>query len=295
MSYAAPSLAGPGSSAHPPPSGRRPFAPPLLEPARRGGRGEEAKASQAARGHERSLEDGMSSGDIDRRDLETRLGHEFSDPALIERALTHASHFAVGVGPTYERLEFLGDRVLGLSIATMLYEAYPDAPEGELAQRYNQLVKRETCAAVAIDLGIDRSLRLGAAEAEAGGRRRTAILADACEAVLAAVYLDGGFAAARGLVEREWGGRMREARRPERDSKTVLQERLQGDGHPPPVYTEVDRTGPDHAPVFTIEVSGDGFRAERGTGTSKRAAEQNAARAVLVQLGALSPEVGEAS
>lgn len=222
----------------------------------------------------------------DRARLEARLSHTFRDRALLDRALTHASHFAVGVGPTYERLEFLGDRVLGLSVATMLYEGYPDAPEGELAQRYNQLVKRETCAAVAIELGIDAALLLGVAEAESGGRRRAAILADACEAVLAAVYLDGGFAAAAALVEREWGSRMRETRRPVRDPKTTLQELLQGRGFPPPAYAEVSRQGPDHAPEFTIEVRGDGFRPERAVGPSKRIAEQRAARAVLVQLGA---------
>lgn len=232
----------------------------------------------------------MSLSDASRARLEARLKHTFSDPALLEQALTHASHFVVGVGPTYERMEFLGDRVLGLSVASMLYETFPDAPEGELAQRFNQLVKRETCADVAVDLGIDAALRLGAAEAEAGGRRRSAILSDACEAVLAAVYLDGGFEAARGLVEREWGGRMREATKPVRDAKTTLQELLQAEGYQPPVYAEVERDGPDHAPTFTIEVRGEGFRPERGVGHSKRAAEQEAARAVLVQLGAAPAE-----
>ncbi len=230
--------------------------------------------------------------DRDRERLEARLGHRFERPVLLEHALTHASHYALGDGPTYERLEFVGDRVLGLSVAAMLYAAFPAAAEGELAQRYNQLVKRETCAAVARELGIDVALRLGGAEADAGGRRRVAILADACEAVLAAVFLDAGFEAARAVVERHWGERMREAARPVRDSKTVLQEWLQAQGHPTPTYHEVSRTGPDHAPVFTIEVRGEGIDPMTGQGSSKRQAEQEAARAVLLSVGALD-EPGE--
>lgn len=230
----------------------------------------------------------------ERERLEARLGHRFCDPALLERALTHASHYALGDGPTYERLEFVGDRVLGLCVATMLYEAYPAAAEGELAQRLNQLVKRETCADVAIDLGIDVALRIGEAEADAGGRRRMAILADACEAVLAAVFLDGGLAAARRIVEAEWGGRMRGALKPVRDSKTLLQEWLQARGLPTPTYHEVGRKGPDHAPVFTIEVRGEGISALTGTGSSKREAEQNAARAVLLAVGARPDHPGSA-
>lgn len=218
--------------------------------------------------------------------LEAALGYRFHDESLLERALTHVSAASLG-GPhaSYERLEFLGDRVLGLAVATLLYRNFPDAAEGELAQRYNSLVRRETCAEVAAGLGIDAALRLGAHEVDSGGRRRSALLADACEAVLAAVYLDGGYLSAQAVIERAWAPHMRRTRRPERDPKTALQEWLQSRGLPPPVYEEAGREGPDHAPFFTIRVVGEAFEPATGAGASKREAEQNAARAVLEREG----------
>ncbi len=223
--------------------------------------------------------------------LEARLDHSFTDRRLIERALTHAS--APGVGEvgrdSYQRLEFLGDRVLGIAVAGMLHDAYPNADEGELARRLNHLVRRETCAEVAVELGLDRALRIGASEAQGGGRRKVAILGDVCEAVLAAVYLDAGFEASRGLVERYWRPRMLAFATATRDAKTTLQEWVQGRGLATPLYEAVERTGPDHAPQFTILVRVEGLDAAEGRGRSKREAEQGAATALLVREGIWSP------
>lgn len=219
--------------------------------------------------------------------LEDRLGHAFADPELLLRALTHAS--APGVASlsrdSYQRLEFLGDRVLAITVARMLYEAFPEADEGELARRFNQLVRRETCAEVAVELGIDRAVRMGAGEAQAGGRKKAAILGDACEAVLAAVFLDGGPAAAAGLVERLWRPRMLVTSGPLRDAKTTLQEWAQGRGEPPPAYAAIGRSGPDHAPEFRVAVTLAGREPAEGRGRTKREAEQNAATALLVREG----------
>lgn len=223
--------------------------------------------------------------------LEARLGHVFADHGLLERALTHASAADVGdVGrDSYQRLEFLGDRVLGIAVATMLLEAYPAADEGELARRLNHLVRRETCADVAIELGLDRAVRIGAGEAQAGGRRKSAILGDVCESVLAAVYLDGGFAAATALVERYWRPRMLDFLAARRDAKTTLQEWAQGRSLAAPAYEAVDRSGPDHAPRFTVVVRVDGLDPAEGLGRSKREAEQGAATALLVREGIWPP------
>lgn len=223
--------------------------------------------------------------------LEARLGHVFTDPGLLERALTHAS--APGVSDvardSYQRLEFLGDRVLGLAVATMLLEAYPEADEGELARRLNHLVRRETCAEVAAELGLDAAVRMGSGEAQAGGRRKTAILGDVCESVLAAVYLDGGFAAATALVERYWRPRMLGFAAARRDAKTTLQEWAQGQALSTPIYEAVARTGPDHEPRFTVLVRVEGLDPAEGAGRSKREAEQGAASAMLVREGIWPP------
>jgi len=216
--------------------------------------------------------------------LETRIGHRFADRALLERALTHTS--AVGsAAESYQRLEFLGDRVLALTVAGMVYRAFPQADEGELARRLNALVKRETCAEVARDLRLGETVRLGSGEAQSGGRAKTAILADIAEALIAAIHLDAGFEVAHGFVERHWSGRMMAARGPLRDAKTTLQEWLQGRGLAAPTYRQVSRTGPDHDPLFTIAVDSDGMEGGTGTGRSKREAEQNAATRVLVREG----------
>ncbi|MBK5927262.1 ribonuclease III [Rhodobaculum claviforme] len=219
----------------------------------------------------------------DLRAFAARIGHDFGQPDLLVQALTHAS-IASPTRPDNQRLEFLGDRVLGLVMAEALVRADSTAREGQLAPRFNALVRKETCAEVARDIGLGEVLKLGRSEMLTGGRRKQALLADGMEAVIAAVYMDAGFDAARALVLRLWGGRLDRAGDTAQDAKTALQEWIQARGHPPPDYVQVARTGPDHAPSFTIEVrlaSGESARAEAG---SKRAAEQAAAEALLERL-----------
>lgn len=215
--------------------------------------------------------------------LQRRIGHDFRDPALLDTALTHGSALEGRVPPeaSYQRLEFLGDRVLGLIVAEMLVKAFPKAQEGELAQRFSDLVRNETCAEVALDLDLGEAIRLGGGEAQSGGRKKAAILGDVCEAVIGALYLDGGLDAARTFIETNWKERMLAWHGPLRDAKTALQEWVQGRGLPTPVYTVIERTGPDHAPSFTVEVTVDAIDAGRGEGRTKRDAEQLAAASVL--------------
>ncbi|MEZ5839942.1 MAG: ribonuclease III [Hyphomicrobiales bacterium] len=228
--------------------------------------------------------------DLDR--LEDRLGHHFSDRDLLEKALTHMSAIVDprDAGRTYQRLEFLGDRVLALAVADMLIEAFPDAEEGELARRLNHMVKAETCAEVALELDLGPYLRLGGGEAQSGGRRKKAILGDVCEAVIGAIYRDGGFLPAAQFVMRNWKDRMLGWSGPLRDPKTTLQEWAHGRGVDAPVYRLAGRSGPDHAPVFVVEAEVSGLAPESGSGTSKRNAEQAAARAFLVREGVWSED-----
>lgn len=213
-----------------------------------------------------------------------RLGHDFTRTDLLVQALTHGS-IASATRRDNQRLEFLGDRVLGLAIAEALLAADPEATEGQLAPRLNALVRGETCAAVARGLGLGEVLKLGRSEMLSGGRRKEALLADAMEAVLAAVYLDAGWEAARALILRLWGSRLAAVEADSRDPKTALQEWAQAQGMPPPAYAEVAREGPDHAPRFRVSVRlADGRNAEaEGPGT-KRSIEQAAAQAMLAQL-----------
>jgi ribonuclease-3 len=218
--------------------------------------------------------------------LEKTIGHKFKDADLLARALTHIS--ALAGAPrvaSYQRLEFLGDHVLGLVISDMLFRGFPKADEGELSRRLADLVRRDTCADVARAVDLGAALRLGASEVGAGGRSRTAILADACEALVGAVYLDGGYPAAAAVIERLWGGRMRELARPLRDPKTMLQEWAQARGLPTPVYQEIKRTGPHHNPLFRIAAILPGRDPAEGEGRSKRVAEQAAAAAMLEREG----------
>lgn len=209
-----------------------------------------------------------------------RLGHEFAKPELLLRAITHSSMVSAH-RDNNQRLEFLGDRVLGLVMADALLKADASAPEGLLAPRYNALVRREACADVARQIDLGAVLKLGRSEMKSGGRRKEALLADAMEAVIAAIYQDGGFEAAQAAVLRLWGNRIKNVAVDARDSKTALQEWAQARGEPPPEYVEVARTGPDHAPVFTIEVRVASGEAEQATAGSKRHAEQAAATALL--------------
>ena len=228
---------------------------------------------------------GGKTGDLD--GLEATLGHSFADRNLAELALTHVSSVA-GRDPraaSYQRLEFLGDRVLGLAVSAMLYAAFPGAAEGELSRRLADLVRRESCAEVAADWGVGPLLRLGIGEVQSGGRGRQAILGDACEALIGAVFLDGGFPAAEALVRRAWGPRMLAPRRALQDPKTTLQEWAQARGKPTPSYAESGRSGPAHAPRFTVTVAVEGCEMADGTGTSKRHAEQAAAEAFMTREG----------
>jgi ribonuclease-3 len=217
------------------------------------------------------------------KQFSARLGHRFSDPELLVRALTHSS-ISSPTRPDNQRLEFLGDRVLGLVMAEALFAADEGAREGQLAPRFNALVRKETCAEVAREIGLGEVLRLGRSEMLSGGRRKQALLGDAMEAVIAAVHLDAGFEAARKVVLRLWGPRIEAVAEDARDAKTALQEWAQARRQGPPAYREVAREGPDHAPVFTIEVRLESGESERASAPSKRRAEQAAAQALLKRL-----------
>lgn len=217
--------------------------------------------------------------------LEARLGYRFADPDLLHRALTHASAISPGkrIEHSYQRLEFLGDRVLGLVVADMLYRRLPRASEGELSRGLNAMVRKETCAAIARELDLGAEMNLGEAEARTGGAKKEAILGDVCEAVIGAVYLDGGLGRAFEIVERLFGGHVEHAGTDRADAKTTLQEWAQGRGLEPPFYDEVERKGPDHAPEFTIAVRLDGYPETLATGPSKKLAEHKAAEKFLIR------------
>jgi ribonuclease-3 len=220
--------------------------------------------------------------------LEARIGHKFADPALLATAFTHVSALKLATrhrADSYQRLEFLGDHVLGLIVSDMLYRAYPRADEGELSKRLADLVRKESCADVAKSLGLLDDIKLGAVGAGAGARLRKSVLGDICEAVIGAIYLDGGYGVATQFVERNWIERMRKPRRPLRDPKTVLQEWAQGKGLPTPVYREVERTGPHHDPQFRVAVDLPGLEPAEGVGGSKRAAEKVAASVMIAREG----------
>lgn len=212
--------------------------------------------------------------------FEKRLGYSFQKPELLVRSVTHSSIVSAHRDDN-QRLEFLGDRVLGLVMADALLQADPNAPEGLLAPRFNALVRREACADVARQLDMGEVLKLGRSEMKSGGRRKEALLADAMEAVIAAVYQDGGFDAARKVVLQLWGRRVTDVEDDARDAKTALQEWAQARGETPPAYVEIARTGPDHQPVFTIEVRLQSGGAAQATAGSKRHAEQAAAATLL--------------
>jgi ribonuclease III len=219
--------------------------------------------------------------------LEAAIGHVFVDKNLLRRALTHVSAVRADNprSDSYQRLEFLGDRVLGVSVAALLYESFPSAEEGELSRRLADLVRKESCAEVARGWGVGAALYLGEGEAHSGGRRKEAILGDACEALIGAVMLDGGYGAADAMVRAAFGPRLNQPVEKLRDAKTALQEWAQGLGHTPPVYREVGRSGPDHAPDFIIRAEVAGLGSAEGRGRSKRIGEQKAAEAFLVSAG----------
>jgi ribonuclease III len=256
------------------------------------------------------LSRGAVDGDLAQALADT-LGHRFAEPELLREALTHPSAVVGASGRTsgrtggrtskragarpdrpygYERLEFLGDRVLGLVVAELLYQAFPQENEGALAKRLAALARRETLAGVAAAAGLGEHIILSRGEAEAGGRRNPALLADACEAVIGALYLDGGLPVAERFIHRHWQPLMAAEARPPQDAKTALQEWAQAAGLPLPVYETVRTEGPPHEPMFAIAVRVEGHAPATASGRSKRAAEQAAATALLAQLRASGHE-----
>lgn len=219
----------------------------------------------------------------DSASLTAALGHDFARPELLDQALTHPS--VAGSAP-YQRLEFLGDRVLGLVVAEMLYREFPREPEGWLARRFTALVRREALARVAETIELGACMRIGDAEQAGLGRRN--LLADACEAVIAALFLDGGYDAARRFIERWWRPLLAEQAEPPQDVKTALQEWAQARALPLPVYRLVGQEGPAHEPVFDMEVSLPDRPPASGRGRSRRAAEAAAAESLLARLKAES-------
>ncbi len=212
-----------------------------------------------------------------------RLGHEFAQPSLLIEAVTHPSMSSPSRADN-QRLEFLGDRVLGLVMAEALLAHDPTASEGQLAPRFNALVRKEACADVARQIDLGKVLKLGRSEMLSGGRRKEALLGDAMEAVIAAVYLDAGFDAARAMISRLWAGRIEAVAEDARDPKTALQEWAQARGMAPPKYVQTARTGPDHAPQFTITAQLENGASEAASAGSKRQAEQAAAQELLARL-----------
>ena len=217
------------------------------------------------------------------KDFCGRLGHRFAQPELLIEATTHSS-LSSPTRADNQRLEFLGDRVLALVIAQALLEKDRQASEGMLAPRFNALVRKEACADVAVQIDLGTALKLGRSEMLSGGRKKTAILGDAMEAVIAAVYLDAGFDAVEELILRLWGERINSAEEDARDPKTTLQEWAQGHKMIPPKYVEIGRTGPDHAPVFEIEAQLSNGASAKASAPSKRQAQQMAAAKLLEQV-----------
>lgn len=223
----------------------------------------------------------MTARELDR--LQDKLGHRFANPDLLALALTHASavNGSRGARQTYQELEFLGDRVLGLVVADMLTEEFPQASEGDLSRWFHRLVSGDICAEVANELELAKYLKMGKGPKKSAGSATPGVLADVCEAVIAAVYRDGGLEAARKLIERRWRPLIEGMSGPLRDAKTELQEWAHKRGYDTPSYSQIGRSGPDHKPHFEVEVSVGSAAPGRGSGGSKREAEQEAAAALL--------------
>ncbi|PCI63992.1 MAG: ribonuclease III [Kordiimonadales bacterium] len=218
-----------------------------------------------------------------KREIPTELvGHHFENPALLEEALTHPS---LSGTYNYQRLEFLGDRVLGLVISTWLLEAFPNEAEGSLNRRYASLVRKETLAEMAVKLGIVDAIFLTPGAETEGTRTKEAVQSDVCESVIGAIYLDAGFEAVNKFIRQHWiplaAGAVLDA---VRDSKTLLQEWCQARALPLPIYTVTDRTGPDHDPIFKIKVTVEGKGAASAKGSAKRLAEQASAQMLYKKL-----------
>ena len=218
--------------------------------------------------------------------LMEKIGHNFQNTDLLRHALTHSSFIGDGSrhAESNERQEFLGDRVLGLIVADMLLSRFPDEHEGDISRRHAALVRMETLGRIATDLELARHVQMSRGEEQSGGRKNVSLLSNICEAVIAALYQDGGLKTARAFIERHWAPLIEENLLPPKDAKTALQEWAQGEGHPLPLYTETGRDGPDHDPIFTMEVAVTGLGRASGEGSSKRLAEQAAAAKLLKYL-----------
>lgn len=208
-------------------------------------------------------------------EFEEKIGYQFQTKSLLSKALTHTS--AGKRGGEFERLEFLGDRVLGIIVADILYRRFPQEKEGDLAKRLANMVRRETCEAVAFDVGIDTLL----STAPHQSIQNTSMMSDACEALIGALYLDGGLSAAQLFIEKYWNGLLDQNQTPPKDGKTQAQEWAQSRGLPVPIYQVVERTGPDHAPFFRVQIIIQGCEPIEGEGPNKRIAEQDAAQRFL--------------
>jgi len=228
--------------------------------------------SKGVKGHRENL-----------NELAAKLGHAFNDFSLLETAVTHSSISSEQGSRLYsnERLEFLGDRVLGLVIAEVLLEKFPKEEEGALARRHTAMVRKEALAIVARKLGIGPYIRMTRGEEEGGGRENDSLLSDCCEAIIAALFLDGGLDAAREFIGAHWQSLLGRDLTPPKDNKTMLQEWLQARGRPLPNYREVARKGPAHAPQFEMEALADDGQIATASGASKRQAEQEAAGRLL--------------
>ena len=209
------------------------------------------------------------------------LGYSFKDESLIREALTHPSLEGT---PSYQRLEFIGDRVLGLAIAAWMFELHTNADEGGLASRHTNLVRREACAKIAADLNLGDFIHMAKSSEDTGGRKRETIIADVCESVIGALYLEAGYLEAEKFIRKFWHEMAHNVKVAKRDAKTRLQELVQSRGKSTPVYTTIDKKGPDHQPTFTIVVSVQGKGEETAKGFSKRDAEQLAAEKILKRL-----------
>ena len=213
--------------------------------------------------------------------FEKELGHTFQNTTLLKAALTHPSALPPGHGVMFERLEFLGDRVLGLVISTWIFESFPNEPEGSLAKRFTALVCKQALVKVAKNLSLEFAMRIKKERSSSQEKRLETLLADGCEALIGALYLDGGLKTAEAFIRQQWKDFLQITLEPPQDSKSILQEWAQGLGKPHPTYNTVSSTGPSHSPSFLVEVCVEGFESVRGEGTSKRLAEKDAAQHML--------------
>lgn len=215
------------------------------------------------------------------KSLEKDLGYTFKNTALLQKALTHPSALAPGEGVEFERLEFLGDRVLGLVVASWLFKEFSHEPEGAMAKRFAHLVRKETLVEVAKNLGLTKAMVMKHEKSSSQNKRLETLLADGCEALIGALYLDGGLEIAQAFIHQYWQGYLKRSPEPPRDPKSILQEWAQGHGKPHPYYNVVESSGPAHSPHFVVEVCVEGLPSVRGEGSSKRLAEKEAAERMM--------------